>query len=267
MRIARFLVLASVAVVIGCTPPRSYRAGGTGSSGSSGGFPTTAPPSSLGDPASTIDGQDNSSNYSPRGPVLLSPEALREESAGQSTRSAGIEAPPPRARTSRYRPETKTESVSAAQSQRPAILDDPTWSRYYRSTDRRPIETLMLGSGASRIVVLASLHGDETQSVSLVEELARFLRRHPEQLRSSTVLLVKCPNPDGFAGRSPYNVHGVDLNRNFPSANWQALASDRAGGRGASEVETRHVTRMLGDFHPWLVVHLKDSRNGNVVNF
>jgi len=260
MTIARIVAIASVLVLLGCGTSRGYRAGG---SQVPGGFPTTAPPSSLGEPSSIIDRQDSSSAKPPSGPVLLAPEARRDNPAGQS--SASIEAPPPRARTSRYRPEPTAETVSAAE--RPTILNDPTWSRYYRSTDRRPIETLILGTGATRIALLSSMHGDETQSASLVEELARFLRRHPEQLRGVTVLLVKSPNPDGLFSRSPYNVHGVDLNRNFASANWKPLANDRAGARGASEIETRHVMRLLSDFHPWLVVHLKDSRNGNVVNF
>jgi len=71
----------------------------------------------------------------------------------------------------------------------------------------------------------------------------------------------------GLFGRSPYNLRNVDLNRNFPSANWKELANARAGTRAASEAETRVVARVLGDFHPQLLVHLKDSRNGGIVNY
>jgi protein MpaA len=178
---------------------------------------------------------------------------------------AKLQAPDPKAHTSHYRPETAAEPVSSAD--RPSILDEPTWSRFYRSTDRRPIETLILGSGPSRVAILASLHGDETQSVSLVEDLARSLRGHPEQLRNATVLLVKTPNPDGYFGRSPYNINGVDLNRNFPSNNWKELRNNRAGAAAASEAETRVIVRVLGDFHPGLVVHLKDSRQSGTINY
>src|SRR5262249_51219413 len=68
-------------------------------------------------------------------------------------------------------------------------------------------------------------------------------------------------------GRSPYNIHGVDLNRNFPSANWKELGNSRAGAKSASEAETRVVVRVLGDFRPTLLIHLKDSRNTSTVNF
>jgi protein MpaA len=111
------------------------------------------------------------------------------------------------------------------------------------------------------------MHGDETQSVSLVEEMGRSFRLHPEHLKNVTVLLVKTPNPDGYFGHSPYNVHGIDLNRNFPSANWKELKNTRAGDRAASEAETQAVVRLLKDFHPGLLVHLKDSRKTSIVNY
>jgi protein MpaA len=193
------------------------------------------------------------------------PEARQENSASSAPHVAKLQAPDPKQHTSRYRPETAAEPVSS--DSRPSILDEPTWSRFYRSTDRRPIETLILGSGPARVAILASLHGDETQSVSLVEDLARSLRAHPEQLRDATVLLMKTPNPDGFFGRSPYNFNGVDLNRNFPSSNWKELRNNRAGAAAASEAETRVVMRVLGDFRPRLVVHLKDSRQSGTVNY
>src|SRR4029077_18796768 len=112
-----------------------------------------------------------------------------------------------------------------------------------------------------------SLHGDEAQSTGLVTELANYLVQHPQQLSGATVLLVKSPNPDGFDARSPLNIHGVDLNRNFPSANWKLLEHDRAGAKAKSEAETQVAVRLLSDFRPSLLVHLKDSRRGGVVNF
>ncbi len=124
-----------------------------------------------------------------------------------------------------------------------------------------------MGNGPSRIAIVSSMHGDEIQSVSVVENLGRSLRANPEHLKNATVLLVKSPNPDGFFARTPYNIRGVDLNRNFPSANWKELKNTRAGTRAGSEAETRVIARVLGDFHPQLLVHLKDSRNSGVVNY
>src|SRR5262245_36974276 len=259
------LALTGVMLFGGCAANRTFHQGATGGSGGSLAAPDSTP--SLGLPSTTLPGQSNSSSFGPSkgGPSLGLPEARHENTGPSAPHIARLQAPDPKAHTSHYRPETAAEPVSSAE--RPSILDEPTWSRFYRSTDRRPMETLILGSGPSRVAILASLHGDETQSVSLVEDLARSLRAHPEQLRNATVLLVKAPNPDGFYGRSPYNLNGVDLNRNFPSDNWKELRNNRAGAAAASEAETRVIVRVLGDFRPALVVHLKDSRQGGVVNY
>ena len=129
------------------------------------------------------------------------------------------------------------------------------------------METLTVGKGLVKIAVLGSLHGDEPQSVGLVEELARELHAHPEMTSQCTVLFIKSANPDGFVRRSPYNLNGVDLNRNFPSANWQLQANNRAGNKSAPEIETRTVIRLLEDFQPELLVHVKDTRGTATVNY
>lgn len=150
---------------------------------------------------------------------------------------------------------------------RSGSADQKGWNRFYRSTDNQWIESVVLGSGPTRIAITSSMHGDEVQSVALVDGLAKAVRQNPDYLKDVTLLLIRCPNPDGYAGRTPYNVHGVDLNRNFPSANWKSLTNSRAGSRSASETETRVVVRLLNEFQPGLVVHLKDSRGRGVVNY
>jgi hypothetical protein len=267
MKVAAIAVTCAVALFSGCSTNRTFRPGLSGGAGSSGAAPDSTP--SLGLPALNFPGQNSSSpggsGGSSGGPSLSWPEATDDSPPSRPALAQKPTAPDPKRHESRYRPGKSAAPVSSAD--RPSILDEPAWSRFYRSTDRRPIETLIVGSGPARVAILASVHGDETQSVALVEELARSLRAHPEYVRSTTVLLVKCPNPDGFAGRSPYNLHGVDLNRNFPSANWKVLSNGRAGARSASEAETRVMMRVLGDFHPTLLVHVKDSRRGGVINY
>jgi hypothetical protein len=265
MKVAAIAVIGGAVFLSGCSTNRTFRPGLSGGAGGSPAAPDSSP--SLGLPSLTFPGQNNSSSYGPSGggsgPSLSWPEASQGAPSSRPALSQNLSAPDPKRHESRYRPEKAAEPVSSAD--RPSILE-PTWSRFYRSTDRRPIETLIVGSGTARVAILASLHGDETQSVSLVEELARSLRAHPEYARNATVLFVKSPNPDGYFSRSPYNLHGVDLNRNFPTANWKELTNSRAGARSASEAETRVIVRLLGDFHPTLLVHLKDSRRGGVVN-
>lgn len=255
------IVLAGLLSAAGCAngrPPTSSPA--TGSGGLSP-VPDTTP--SLGAPDASPGG--GTSYFRGDGPSLKMPEAFRNGLLPGSPRlSSRWQSKSTSPRTSQFRPGVSTAPISIAE--RPVVLDEPAWSRFYRSTDRRVIETIELGKGPKRIAILGSLHGDETQSVALVEELARYFQSHPEALRQATVLLVKSPNPDGLAARSPYNVHGVDLNRNFPSANWKALRNSRGGSKSASEAETRVIMRLLTDFRPALVVHLKDSNDKALVN-
>ncbi len=253
------LALIVLLVIAGCATQRPYT---TSSPPAGGSGPTLIPDTTphLGDPVPR--GGPSSYNRG-SGPKLKMPEARRDASPASPPRVAsGWQPTPGTSQTTRFRP--AASPVSSFEP--PTVLADGDWSRVHRSTDRRPIETVRLGAGPRRIAILGSLHGDETQSVALVEELARHLRQHPEALGSTTVLLVKTPNPDGCAVRSPYNVHGVDLNRNFPSANWKALPNQRAGARAASEAETKALVKMLDEFRPNLLVHLKDSRNEAAVN-
>ena len=161
--------------------------------------------------------------------------------------------------------EARTQNVSGFE--RPLIVDASTWNTFYRSSDRRPIKSAVLGDGPRRIAIMGSLHGDEPQSVGLVDELHRCLRQNPDYLKQVTVLLVKSPNPDGNALGTAFNSRGVDLNHNFPTPNCKSLDAQRAGSKSGSEAETKAVVRLLTDFKPQLMVHVKDSRTTGFVNF
>lgn len=262
MRLTAIGFLTALVILAGCAAPQTYRGQ---SEGGLSPVPNSSPSLGNPEPAPTFQGGGSPSLFKPParngGPSLKMPEALKDDSPIRSSR---LQAPTPKTQTSRYRPGLPSDPISA--NSRPAILDEPNWSRFYRSTDRRAIETLMLGNGKRHVAFLGSMHGDEPQSVALVEELARYLKAHPETMRDSTVLLIRSPNPDGLFSRSPYNVHGVDLNRNFPSANWKELKNNRAGNSRGSEAETRQIVRILTDFRPELIVHLKDGRDQGIVN-
>jgi protein MpaA len=145
-------------------------------------------------------------------------------------------------------------------------MDEPRWERLHRSTDRRPIETVQLGTGRERVAVMASLHGDETQSITLVDQLARYVAGHVDEFRDATVLFIRTPNPDGQAAKTPYNARHVDLNRNFPASNWKLIQSKHTGDKAASEVETRAIVRLISEFRPARLIHIKDSSAGGFVN-
>lgn len=133
------------------------------------------------------------------------------------------------------------------------------WERYARSTQGRPIETLQIGNGPFRTLVLGSLHGSEAMAVEVVEQLATHLGKSPDHWHEINVLLVRTPNPDGFANRNSLNARGVDLNRNFPNS--AALQTTREGTSAFSEVESRTVRELLATYRPHRIVHVKSTRN------
>ena len=75
-------------------------------------------------------------------------------------------------------------------------------------------EITLLGSEQSKnILVIGVFHGDEPQGKFLIEN---YLKGN-----KSSLLFIPCLNPDGLAGNIRTNANGVDLNRNFPTRNWE----------------------------------------------
>ena len=112
------------------------------------------------------------------------------------------------------------------------------------------------------------MHGDEPQSVGLIDELAMHLRSHPEELAGLKLVLVRSPNPDGLAGRTSVNSlqhrHQPQFSR--PESAPDALTGSRGRRRAASWRHKVMVGPISSEFRPNLVVHLKDSRDQGKVN-
>lgn len=116
-----------------------------------------------------------------------------------------------------------------------------------------------------RILVFALIHGDEFPSGSVARSwMERLTKVEPRnQWRIVPVL-----NPDGVKNKTRYNANGVDVNRNFPTQNWEkeALAhweskmkKDRRrfpGKTPASEKETRCALAHIDDFQPDLILSI-----------
>ena len=112
-------------------------------------------------------------------------------------------------------------------------------------------------------LIIAGTHGDETAAVVTLSCAMRTLQ---EQYRRHHVVLAV--NPDGCQLGLRANANGVDLNRNFPAANWQSgetvyrwnsAADERdvmlsTGDRAGSEPETRALCQLIHQLKPqWIV--------------
>lgn len=112
-------------------------------------------------------------------------------------------------------------------------------------------------------LILAGTHGDENATIATLSAAMRSL---PDHLRRHHVVLAV--NPDGCQLGLRANANGVDLNRNFPAANWQSadtvyrwnsVADDRdvrlsTGTHPASEPETQALCALIHQLKPaWIV--------------
>jgi protein MpaA len=123
-----------------------------------------------------------------------------------------------------------------------------------QSVEGRPIECLELGEGPDVVLIMATIHGNEPAGTPLVRQLVEHLSERPDLLKGKRVLLMPVANPDGLARGTRHNVHGVDLNRNFPAPNYQVSSSH--GSSPLSEPESAAIHRVLEKERPNRIVSI-----------
>ena len=87
---------------------------------------------------------------------------------------------------------------------------------YGASVEGVPLNVYLPDSGKADLLLLAAIHGDESETTVAVSEALRCLPT--AELQAAVIL---CGNPDGLLRGTRGNARGVDLNRNFPTSNWR----------------------------------------------
>jgi len=121
------------------------------------------------------------------------------------------------------------------------------------SIEKRPIECIVLGQGWDVTFILATIHGDEPGGTPLVLRLAEYLQRHPQLMRGRKVVLLPVANPDGLFHNTRLNARGVDLNRNFATAN---RINSALHGTVLSEPEARVIRQLIREHSPDRIVSI-----------
>lgn len=106
--------------------------------------------------------------------------------------------------------------------------------------------------------ILAGIHGEEPETTFLLSRAGRFFKSALDH-----AVLILCANPDGMTLGTRGNQNGVDLNRNFPTANWKpdsvysklTLESSRVtalspGAYPSSEKETTALIALIKEHSP-----------------
>lgn len=112
-----------------------------------------------------------------------------------------------------------TPTAQATEPKRPSV---PVTSRVIGySVKGQPILAHRLGDAGPVTMVLAGVHGSEPAGVPLSRRLMLELMAKPQWMHGRSVVFVHEANPDGLRDGKRGNSRGVDLNRNFPSANFK----------------------------------------------
>jgi len=139
-----------------------------------------------------------------------------------------------------------------------SIKNAPIILKEYPPLPQRPAK--------GRVLLLGGIHGDEYSSVTITFKWMQTLNRyHSGRFHWRIAPLV---NPDGLLRRQSQrmNDNGVDLNRNFPTPNWEAESTaywvNRTyrnprrypGPSPLSEPESRWLAQQIDEFSPDIIV-------------
>lgn len=136
---------------------------------------------------------------------------------------------------------------------------------YWR--DVRPAQLLGRPVQPLKIMVVGAIHGDELTSATLAMRWALIAEKDPHLVHWRFIPVL---NPDGLLANPPsrVNANGVDLNRNFPTPEWERDApvywEKRTrkdprrwpGPATLSEPESDFLHAQMQSFRPHLVLSL-----------
>lgn len=142
-----------------------------------------------------------------------------------------------------------------------------------RSVEGTPLYTrdIKADNARLRVLVVGGIHGDELSSAALALHWLRFAAQEQVEMPQPVHWrFVPALNPDGMLAQPPkrMNARGVDLNRNFPTPNWDRDAAvywqkrtnkdprRYPGPKPLSEPESKFLHDQMQGFKPHLIVSI-----------
>jgi len=139
------------------------------------------------------------------------------------------------------------------------------WEFHRITRNKYPLVFTQLGHSKNNCtLLLGSVHGDELPTVYLLLKLAHYIKENPMLFQDKCIVIAPLVNPDGFFSKPPKRVNatGIDINRNFPTKDWNAEAlhqwKHKYGGNRryypgkmpGSEQETQFQIALIKRFSP-----------------
>ena len=123
-----------------------------------------------------------------------------------------------------------------------------------RSVQGRSIPCYSYGTGSDVVMVIATIHGNESAGTPLSYKLIDYLRSHTEYIKSRTVVIIPMANPDGFYANTRHNSRGIDLNRNFETSNRENNTVN--GFSGLTEPESVFIKNIIDQYKPDRIISI-----------
>lgn len=120
------------------------------------------------------------------------------------------------------------------------------------SVENRMIDYSVLGTGEDVILIIATIHGNESAGTPIARGMIRFLKEQDDILKKHKIVILPIANPDGYHHNQRYNANGVDLNRNFAAYN--RVNNARNGPHGLSEPESQIIEKLILLYKPDRIV-------------
>lgn len=113
------------------------------------------------------------------------------------------------------------------------------------------IDLFGFSSKKNQTLVVGVVHGDEPQGEELIN---MYMQKYDKK----DVLFIPSLNPDGKKSNTRVNSNGVDINRNFPTKNWELTEQDNyyGGSKPASEIETQFLIEIIEEYSPKSIITL-----------
>lgn len=154
---------------------------------------------------------------------------------------------------------------------------DRNWKVVGKSVRGRPLFYLEYGdpTSSNTTLVLSMVHADEVTPLYVGLKLIEWLVLNQASLNGNHVIVAPLVNPDAFfrKPRTRTNIRGVDVNRNFATADWEKDAlrlwktrfgsnKRRFPGRHPeSEPETLFQKKLIEHFNPQKVLSIHAPLN------
>lgn len=128
------------------------------------------------------------------------------------------------------------------------------------SLQRRAIQSYSFGTSGPVTLFVGALHGNEASSSYILQDWVNYLETRGKEI-PNRIVVVPTANPDGLAAGTRNNSRNVNLNRNFPTDNWEKDIDDTngyvKGGGGSkplSEPEAKALASLTTSLSPRLLI-------------